>query len=1111
MLFLSRHRRRPRRYRPLFVLPAAVLICLIACGTARAQTQIRVYPTELRIEKGKTATFTAVAVDRDGNYVPDQKFTFARSSGSPAIATVRRSPEGNTESNNSRFSHNLAEISANGAGVSTFVARITGLESPPVTVTVVDPAVPPFAVITGDTAGTNTVRIKVGEAVEVSAEQSSGTAAVEWTWGDGDRTAGLISATHAYLLPGEYQLRLKVTNRAGAVSETAARVLVEGFSQPVRTFTVTSIPQLLATYAQCNGGEEIVIPAGTILNGQVELPAREFSDFVTIRSSAAMPEIAVRADPTSGGYAIFRGSYPGEAPFIIKNRASKIRLSGLKFDPFPGSDDTIRNYYLLQIGEAFDQRTVADNPTRIIVDHCVVRPPDNIQVVHAVLNDGYKVSIVSSSLGNIRTYGGQDSQAVFSLDGRGAHVYNNTLFEAASESVIYGGAANRIDGLVPTNVEFRRCVFNKPVNWRQLPPNSVGDTINIKNLFETKNARRVYVEGSLFTNQWDAGRSQYYALVVKSTADVPGGDQGSPWAVSEEIIFENSRISHVNGGMSAAREFDRNNIEYDPLKPRDIRLVNTLFDDLTFGRWGETRSWAFHIGGVDDLSIRHVTVIDSIDTPDEPRELLLSLNSISSYRAEIVDSILPLNNYGIRNTCGEGVAALNVGSSGWFDLVSGSSCGASGNPASSTWNVRGNVFPRLRTYPVVGIYPSGNSYPADYSSVGMASYSRCRISYLDDECGATPSDFALREGSPYRNAASDLTDPGINAELLAERTRCTLGGDTRSCISVPTPVPAGGFEGDLAVRPFGDGSITPNDVAIIRNMVAGFTVPGPSSNEFQRADTAPYATRGDGILSAADIVQARHYALGIDQPTQAAGPGQPTNESPAVLPDSFRIIGADGAAFVEIDAPGDVAAFSFTIEYDLEIYRNVNFALMEGITPDAVLTVNHDRKLGTAAIVVDSGSVLSSGGNGRVLRIMYETTSDGSSVEKGFFISGRVAKISLVVKDGVVLPTENGALSESEMTLEGSSVNNDPWLEIPDHPRLIKTGFAPGSFWPGPSEYVSMVPPNPIAQPRPAANVSFSSLWLTFDGTSSQFLPPSRVRTMIPLSPTAQPFVALVK
>ncbi|MEQ1645200.1 MAG: PKD domain-containing protein, partial [Pyrinomonadaceae bacterium] len=605
------------------------------------QTSIRVYPNDLRVKLGETVTFTALAFGRD-RYQPSTRFSFVRVAGPNSIASIRNSPEGNTEGPNSYSSDNLAEVLGISPGTVTYVARAGNIESPPVTVTVVDPSASPRAVLRSGSSDSdaNTIVARTGEAIEVDAESSSGVDKIEWFWGDGDRTGDMLSATHAYLEPGTYTLRLRITNRLGDGSEASAAVLITPFPPPNRTFIVSTIPQLQAAYSQCTGGEHIVIPAGTVLSGEIELPAKTFSDYVTIRSSSELPDMAVRAHPLQGNFAVLKGSHPGEIPLTIKNKASKIRLSGLKFEPFSDTDDTIRNYYMLRIGEAFGQQSAADNPSQIIVDHCVINPPDNIQVVHGILNDGHRVSIISSWLGNIKTYGGQDSQAVFSIDGRGAHVYNNTLFEAASESIMYGGADNRIEGMVPSNIEFRRCVFSKRIGWRRLRPNSVGDTINIKNLFETKNARRIYVEGSLFSNHWDAGRSQYYALVIKSTADQPRGGEGSPWAISEDIIFENNRISHINGAMAVTREFGSPDIRYNPLKPRNIRVINTLFDDLTFGRWGTGRGWSFYLDGVDGFSLSHVSVVDTIDTPDEPAELMLALGSINIYHPEIRDSIL---------------------------------------------------------------------------------------------------------------------------------------------------------------------------------------------------------------------------------------------------------------------------------------------------------------------------------------------------------------------------------------------------------------------------------------------------------------------------------------
>jgi hypothetical protein len=932
---------------------------LIFTANASAQQRVKVYPDTIRLEKGKTRTMTAIAFDASGNYMPNQTFTFARANGADSTATIRRSPEGNTESNNSRYSGNLGEIAGLTAGQATFTATLNGVVSNAVTVTVFDPSAAPVAVIRGDNEAENNlvIRARVGEAIEVSGESSQGTKFVEWFWGDGDRTADLISATHAYLKAGTYSLKLRVTNSLGQINESIVSVVITDFPAATRTFTVTTAAQLLAAYNQCTGGEQIVIPAGTVITGQVTLPARSFSDFVTIRSSATMPEMPVRVSPTQTDLAVFKGSYVDEAPFRILNRASKIRLSGLKFEPFGGGADYSQNYYLLEIGEPFGQTSAADNPTKIIVDHCLINPPDNIQVVHAVLNDGYKVSILSSWFGNIKTFGSQDSQAIFGLDGRGAHVYNNTFFEAVSENIIYGGSGNKIDGMVPTNIEFRRCVFTKRLAWRTASPISNGDTIDIKNLFETKNVRRMYVEGSEFTNHWDALRSQYSAITLKSASDVPNAGQGSPWSVSEEIVFENNRLAHMNGAVSLLRDFYRSGIVYDALKPQHIRFVNNLFDDLTFGRWGNIRGWSFYVSGVDDILIKHVSIIDAIDTPDETHEMLLGIYSVNSYRLEMTDSILPLNAYGILNVCGEGIKAMNVASSGWFDSTS-SSCGASGATAG-TWKIDGNVLPKMRTSHTASNYPSNNTYPDNYSGVGLQNYRRCDVSWTADACNSNITDFALRPDSVNKNRATDGTDPGVNTAVLTDRVRCSAGGDTRTCITAaggvtptPTPIPT------VTPTPAPTATPTPAPTVTPTPIVTPTPVPTPAPTSGAYPGSAP--TRLPGVLEAENFDRGGE-GVGYHDITGATGSGAYRSQPTESVDVQARGGASGGFAVMEAGA-GEWMAYTTAVQRSGRFQIGVRYATE---FPNGTFHVEVDGQNVTGAISVAST------GNWGVYRTVY--------------------------------------------------------------------------------------------------------------------------------------------
>ncbi|MCV4932625.1 hypothetical protein OFC23_29585, partial [Escherichia coli] len=87
-----------------------------------------------------------------------------------------------------------------------------------------------------------------------------------------------------------------------------------------------TISQLVNAYNSATGGEHIVIPAGTVLTGEIVLPYKAFSDYVTIRSSGTMPDIRERISPNNAGLVTIRGSAVGSIPLTIKSRASKIRL-----------------------------------------------------------------------------------------------------------------------------------------------------------------------------------------------------------------------------------------------------------------------------------------------------------------------------------------------------------------------------------------------------------------------------------------------------------------------------------------------------------------------------------------------------------------------------------------------------------------------------------------------------------------------------------------------------------------------------------------------------------------------------------------------------------------
>jgi hypothetical protein len=86
-----------------------------------------------------------------------------------------------------------------------------------------------------------------------------------------------------------------------------------------------------------------------------------------------------------------------------------------------------------------------------------------------------------------------------------------------------------------------------------------------------------------------------------------------------------------------------------------------------------------------------------------------------------------------------------------------------------------------------------------------------------------------------------------------------------------------GFEGDVvdaAGTPAGGDGVLSNDVTVTRLMVLGLQT--PTTAQYQRADSAPRTTLGDGCpINAGDVTQTARYNLGLDPPTTAGGPTAP--------------------------------------------------------------------------------------------------------------------------------------------------------------------------------------------------------------------------------------------
>ncbi|HVF45929.1 MAG TPA: hypothetical protein VNA17_00035 [Pyrinomonadaceae bacterium] len=177
-----------------------------------------------------------------------------------------------------------------------------------------------------------------------------------------------------------------------------------------------------------------------------------------------------------------------------------------------------------------------------------------------------------------------------------------------------------------------------------------------------------------------------------------------------------------------------------------------------------------------------------------------------------------------------------------------------------------------------------------------------------------------------------------------------------------------GLEGDLAPRFSGDGLYRSNDVEQERRILAGLDGPNATTNEFERADVAPYETRGDGQLRANDFQLVKNYVAALVAQQPAGGPdvqtGAPlTTEQKNTTARAMRVVtgqayaGGKTTVTVEMDPLGDETVTLFTLNFDPTILGNPVVTLADGMPDGTTLTANTDKAAdGRLIVLIDSAT-----------------------------------------------------------------------------------------------------------------------------------------------------------
>jgi hypothetical protein len=188
---------------------------------------------------------------------------------------------------------------------------------------------------------------------------------------------------------------------------------------------------------------------------------------------------------------------------------------------------------------------VAKQPSKIIVDRCLVRGSDNppIGIRRGVEMHCQNCAVINSYMDQIHEIG-FDSQAIGGWNSTGPWLIDNNYLSAAGENILIGGADVNIPNAVPSDIVITRNHFFKPYTWKVGHPTYAGIHWSVKNLLELKLGNRVLIEGNVFENIWvDAQSGEAFGFYSSNS------NGKTPWALTSDITFRFNKVIRAEGGF----------------------------------------------------------------------------------------------------------------------------------------------------------------------------------------------------------------------------------------------------------------------------------------------------------------------------------------------------------------------------------------------------------------------------------------------------------------------------------------------------------------------------------------------------------------------------------
>src|SRR5688572_8531196 len=474
---------------------------------------------------------------------------------------------------------NIASVSSSGlvtahkGGAVTITASSEGKSASSVVT-----AVAPKPAVSSITLAAGSTSLKIGEITQVTAvpKDANGVpiSGLAITWSSSSPTVATVSSTGVASgrSAGTAQIYAKADAVTSSIALTVAAEAVPdpetpstggtgtlqaianlaelprasvntAYPAPSRQVRVAAGANLQAAIDAAQPGDELLLAPGATYVGNFFLRDKGSSTaWITIRtdvSDAVIGSPGTRMTPSRAASAnLAKILTPDNVPAILTDLlAHHWRLTGLEIGGTSSASE-INGIVKLGEGDRSIQTSLATTAHHFVLDRVYVRGLPTQAVRRCINLQSGTTAVIDSWLAECHSNNG-DSQGIIGWNGPGPYLIQNNRIDGGAQAVFFGGADPAAPELVPSDISLLGNHITRPMTWRNV--------WQAKTLIETKNARRMLIEGNVIEGIY-ADAQAGFAFLLKSENQLCSAS----YTQSADFTIRNNYVRNVSSGFNIA-------------------------------------------------------------------------------------------------------------------------------------------------------------------------------------------------------------------------------------------------------------------------------------------------------------------------------------------------------------------------------------------------------------------------------------------------------------------------------------------------------------------------------------------------------------------------------